>query len=466
MKTIKDIVEGNYCIGCGGCAYVASLDMKMNRFGEYTPDTSSLPKDELLDKAGFVCPFLNEEFNEDRLGEEFLKKENPNHSNKIGYYREVLGGHVVEEGFRSGGTSGGFGTWIGSELLKRGMIDGVIHVKDRVREEGEGPFSNYSMSLSQEDILSASRTKYHVIEYSEVLKKLEKYPEKRFLFIGLPCVVKSIRRLQIIDPRIRDSIAFTVALVCGHLKSMNWSLSLGWGCGIEPKDFRGIRYRTKGENIPARAYAFTAFADGAEVLKDSAEIVGGKFNQGALMLNACNFCDDVVGETADLTIGDAWLPRFEVDSGGNNMLVVRNEAISRILNEATAEGRVSLSPLSEKEAVDAQAGGFRQRREGLSQRVTAFEKAGVWHPVKRVSANEFKVPIIRSMVYRMRSHITELSRVAFADALERDDYQFYKRKLQIRLKILRAMEIFSSLPRILRKQTSYVLLRIGKMKKS
>ena len=52
--------------------------------------------------------------------------------------------------------------------------------------------------------------------------------------------------------------------------------------------------------------------DGDSVQKDTALILG-KFNAGAMMLNACNYCDDVVGETSDLTVGDAWIPKYDTD---------------------------------------------------------------------------------------------------------------------------------------------------------
>ena len=72
---------------------------------------------------------------------------------------------------------------------------------------------------------------------------------------------------------------------------------------------------------------------------DSAEAVGGKFNLGAMMLNACNYCDDVVGETADISIGDAWLPKYSFDWRGKNLLVLRNTVLSELIGAAVAEGR-------------------------------------------------------------------------------------------------------------------------------
>ena len=35
--------------------------------------------------------------------------------------------------------------------------------------------------------------------------------------------------------------------------------------------------------------------------------------------NACNFCDDVFGETADITFMDAWLPEYVRDYKGTSL---------------------------------------------------------------------------------------------------------------------------------------------------
>ncbi|MBB5350834.1 coenzyme F420-reducing hydrogenase beta subunit [Haloferula luteola] len=456
-KTIIDVVKGGYCVGCGGCAYAGGFEMKLNKYGEFLPDLSKY--EELAsDVPSKVCPFLNEELNEDRLSERFLDQ-SQHRSDKIGAYIGLYGGHVVESNFRDAGTSGGFGTWIGVELMRKGLIDGVIHVGSRERANQEGPFYGYTISLNQDEARAASRTKYHVIEFSEVLKLVKANQGKRYLFVGLPCFVKAIRRIQVYDHDMRNAIAYTASLVCGHLKSSNWSLSLGWGCGISPKNLVGIKYRTKGEGIPARAYVFTAYSQEREIVKDSAKVVGGKFNQGALMLNACNFCDDVVGETADITIGDAWLPRFEMDPDGNNMLVVRNADILGVILDAKAEGRVSLSELSEKEAIDAQAGGFRQRREGLSIRLEEADKKGIWRPEKRVLPGEYRVPGLRREIYRRRASISVVSREAFSDAVDDDDFSIYERRLGFHLRVLRFLEILSSLPRILRKKAAYLTLK-------
>ena len=463
IDNLKNVVNGGYCVGCGACSFVSGTPIKINDYGEYYPELGNLSEakdNEVAAQMEFVCPSLNPKFNEDALAAEFLK--NCDHpSQNIGPYQDVYAGFVKEGAYRNNGTSGGFGTWIGAELFQQGLIDGVIHIKEHKRATALDPFFKYAISNSLEEITKGARTKYHVIEVSEVLQMIKEKPGK-YLFIGLPCMVKAIRRIQLVDPLVKESIAYTAALVCGHLKSINWTLSLGWAKGIEPADAVKFKYRTKADDIPARAYVFTAYADDYEIREDSGNVVGGKFNQGSLMLPACNFCDDVVGETADVTIGDAWLPQFEIDSNGTNLLIVRNTQINELIKNASGTDRIYLEPLTEKDAVSAQSGGFRQRREGLSYRLKVVDKKGLWRPIKRVRAGEFIMPPLRKLIYAMRFRVTLKSREDFRIALAKDDYQYYKKRMQAQLKVLRLLEISSSASRIIKRKISYFKLRKGK----
>ncbi len=455
---IDKVINGGYCVGCGACAFVAKTHMEINDYGEYQPNLAAFANldDCTLNKVNFVCPSLNPEFNENILAANFLETKNLTKSDYIGFYQSIYGGFVNEGDYRNGGTSGGFGTWIGAELLKLKLIDGIIHIKDYKDKKASDPFFTYQISKSIDELNQGARTKYHAVELSGVLNLIQDNPGK-YLLIGVPCMIKAIRRVQLQDPVINKSIKYTVALVCGHLKSINWTYSLAWAKGIKPKDATTFRYRTKGPNIPARAYVFTAYSNNSEVMEDSGNVIGGKFNQGALMLNACNFCDDVVGETADITIGDAWLPKFETDSKGTNLLIIRNTEIEHILKNSFREKRISIVNLTEKEAKDAQSGGFRQRREGLSFRLHKMDKQAKWRPTKRIEPNSFNIVPLRKIIYAMRFNVTKQSREVFQRALVLDDYTFYEKKMRRMLKTLRILEISSSATRIIRKKIAYLL---------
>lgn len=438
IESIKTVVENNCCVGCGACAYVSSSNMTINQYGEYIPNEQTLNAASEL--ANNVCPSLTPELNENILAENLFSND-CKYEPSFGYYMDCFAGYSLEEDIRNKGTSGGMTTWVAAELLSSNLIDGVIHAKQVDHNKPSDPFYKYGLSFSEEEIKESSKTKYHVMEMSEVLKEIDGI-DGRFLLIGVPCMIKSLRRLQKFNPSLKEKIPYTISLVCGHYKSINWSLSLSWGAGIAPDTTKTIQYRTKDDGIPARAYVFRAEPKTGEIIqKNAAEVAGGKFNAGALMLPACEFCDDVIGETSDLTIGDAWLPKYEADDRGTNLLVVRNKQILETLLKGQTDHRVFLDQITSEEAMASQSGGYRQRKEGLSYRLSREKDKGNWVPQKRIAPGAYPVTKARKKIYDMRSELTTISRECFVEALEKKDFSIYENNIDALSKKLRQTEI-------------------------
>jgi coenzyme F420-reducing hydrogenase beta subunit len=444
IKDITQVVEGGFCVGCGACAYYSDTKMLINEYGEYTPDLIALSSIDDLTASGLgaVCPSLNPALNEDEIGSKFFS-EYAVHDESLGYVIGSYAGYVSEGDFRANGTSGGMGTWVLVELMRKNLIDGVIHVGQVERTSASDPFYEYIISNSVEEIQANSKTRYHVVELSKVLRTLDK--EKKYALVGVPCMIKAVRRLQIQDADVKALIPYTISLVCGHLKSINWSNSLSWGAGVTPNNAQSIQYRTKGDDISARAYVYRVTDHSGNIVqKDSAEVVGGKFNAGSMMLPACEYCDDVVGETADITIGDAWLPRFESDSRGTNLVVTRNQEIDQLIRVGRSERLIELVDISASEAASSQSGGYRQRRDGLSYRLSRDKNLGRLVPEKRIKAGDYIISKDRANIYDGRTAITKESRVLFLNALKANDFSIFSSGLEAEINRLRRLEIMES----------------------
>lgn len=449
IKDIRQVVEGGYCVGCGACAYASGTQMRLNKYGEYIPDIESIELSHDLSENGIgsVCPSLNPSSSEDEIGTELFSSD-ANKDEKLGYVINSYAGYVQEGLFRENGTSGGMGTWVPVELMKKGLVDSVIHVGEVIRKSESDPYYEYVISDTIDQVMANSKTRYHVVELSNVLRKLD--PNKKYALIGVPCMVKALRRLQIEDSHLVSQIPFSISLVCGHLKSVNWSNSLAWGAGVVPKDAENIQYRTKGEDIPARAYVYRIKdSNGDLIQKDSANVVGGKFNAGSMMLPACEFCDDVVGECADITIGDAWLPRFESDSRGTNLIITRNSIVDGLMSYSRKNNSINVVNISCEEAASSQSGGFRQRRDGLSYRLAREIKLGRSVPSKRVTPGQYEITSKRSKIYDGRTSITMKSRELFIDALRANDYSIFTTGLGAEVARLRRLEILESFWKLL-----------------
>ncbi len=144
--------------------------------------------------------------------------------------------------------------------------------------------------------------------------------------------------------------------------------------------------------------------------RDWWNLVDGDWGSGFFQIAACNACDDVIAETADVSFGDAWVEPYSSDGRGTNVVVVRSPLVAGLVRAAIDEGRLHLSPVDEAFVVETQAAGFRQRREGLAYRLT-WPRRGV-RPRKRVlpaKPDERR----RRLIYRTRAVISRGSHRAF-----------------------------------------------------
>lgn len=211
----------------------------------------------------------------------------------------------------------------------------------------------------------------------------------------------------------RDRIAYTLGLFCGHMKSARFVESLAWQMGVDPDAVIGVDYRVKTPDRPASWYrARLHLANGNICEKDWWNLVDGDWGAGFFQNPACNFCDDVVAETADIAFGDAWVEPYSSDGRGTNVVVVHNPEPEDIVEHAIRGGRVDLRPVGAGFVRETQAAGLRQRREGLAYRRR-------WRPPaielrKRVSSDLLPHDPRRKLIYRSRYLISLWSHRVFA----------------------------------------------------
>lgn len=446
------VIKNEYLFGTGVWPIIdEGIRMELDAFGEYQPVFSS----ELLNKIDEekmnllkqVCPSSDESPNEDLVSKElFGGLPGIKYDDKIGYYKSLYIGHVSEGEYRQNGSSGGFGTWILKELFENDLIDAVIHVKEN-KDSDDARLFKYGISESLKEISEGAKTRYYPVELSEVLKKVKGLPG-RYAVVGLPSFILSIRLLARIDPVINERILFTIGLICGHQKSTAFADSLAWQSGIEPGTLKSIDFRKKLPDAPASRYGveMTGMKKNKEVtvVKRMHELTGHDWGQGFFKLNASDFTDDVMNETADVTLGDAWLPEYTKDYRGNNILIVRNTVIGQMLKVALKKEKVKLAEATVDTIIQSQASHFRHTREELGYRLLKKDKKGDWRPQKRVTASD-DIPFSRKKIQDLREVMRIQSRLVYKTALERNDLNYFIDKMAVYDKKYKRIYLLASL---------------------
>jgi coenzyme F420 hydrogenase subunit beta len=424
------IIKNDYCIGCGSCASIkgSPFKMNMNEYGNIVAvPLYDLDKSEV--RVLKICPFSELAKNEDEISEIFfrsIKNKDP----KIGRYLECFAGFVKEGEFREKGSSGGFGKWLGYTLLNEKIIDYFIQVYPNLTKHSNSLLFDYAIISNKNDVLSGSKSSYYPVTLVNIIKAI-KETEGRYAITGVPCFIKALRLLSCEDEVIKARITYTIGIICGGMKSANQSKIIGWQLGVKPENLVAIDFRRKHKDKPAgyKIYQVWSNIDEIERYNDAGAIYGTDWGSGYFKPYVCDYCDDVVGETADVSFGDCWLPHFESDPRGTSLIVVRNDDISELLRKYYDSKKISLQNLTTAEVVQSQEGGFRQRREALSYRILKKEASGQWYPPKRVAANDFKITRKRRKIYSLREKIAAQSHVSALKAINKGDLNIFYREM-------------------------------------
>lgn len=423
----KDIVRSGLCIGCGSC--VGQTDapapcMDWNRDGHLTPLG---PIDWFRQRSlefSRTCPFSPTAPDEDDLAAT-LFPDAAHRDGCVGSFQSAYVGSVAEDGFRERGSSGGMVSWVAAELLRTGLVDAVAHVTATDDPQHDGRFFRYGLSRTEAEIFAGAKSRYYPIDLSEILRTIRATPG-RYAVVGVPCFIKAVQLLRREDPVLRERIAFTLGLFCGHMKSARFVESFAWQMDVSVADVERVEFRLKDPDRAASTYtAQLTMRDGRVVKRDWWNLADGDWGAGFFQNSACNFCDDVVAETADISFGDAWVEPYSSDGRGTNVVVVRAPLLETMIAAAIQEGRLNLAPVDAAFVEQTQAAGFRQRREGLAYRLT-WPRLGV-RPRKRVAPDSRTPTPRRKLIYRMRALITAGSHRMFRLARRTHRPQIYIR---------------------------------------
>lgn len=395
------VISGGFCVGCGACKFACPDGVRMAR------DSDGVMQAEITDETlaaqtpSGVCVFSDATPNETTLAQRLFPDASEN-TDKLGRFETAYAGHVADSERRATGSSGALTSWVAAELLAQGKVDAVIHVH---ADQGDAirPLFGYAVSRSIDDVWAGAKTRYYSVEFSEALQDCVDRGE-RFALIGVPCFIKAARHLADHNPALGALFKYGLSLICGHMKAPGFAESLAWQSGVPPQDIAAVDFRFKLEGRPANRYGFETQPKGAQapVVKPMSELVGRNWDGGYFRLQACDFCDDVVGETADVAFGDAWLSAYDKDHRGTSIALVRHPEITAIMQQAADSGVLSLDALPADLVERSQAAGFRDRRSALQLRLKDTDLAGRWRPEKRVEPGAKHLNPVRRMTVRLR----------------------------------------------------------------
>ncbi|HBU78093.1 MAG TPA: coenzyme F420 hydrogenase [Muricauda sp.] len=406
-KELMDtVVKGGYCSGCGVCTASEGsvLKMGLTSNGNFEPYKSSSAASE----THVVCPFANHDFNEDNISKKlFSNVDQIMREKEIGHFRSIYAGFVKEGDYRQKGSSGGGVSWLCAQLFNERKVDFIIHVKQSDNDKSD-VFYEYDISSNLLELQEGAKSRYYPITLEKVLERIRNYPGK-YAIVGVPCFIKGIQLLRFSEEVFKERIVHTVSIFCGHLKTTHYMDVLLNQFGVPKQELIKFDFRHKIPNRSASDYGTSILTTSNEKkVKLNKSLFGTNWGLNLFKLKACDYCDDVIGETADISFGDAWLPQYLDDAKGTNVIVVRNQYLDELIKKGVEEQTLFVEELSKEDLIKSQAGGFRHRREGLRHRLFLQDKNNEWRPQKRYSAQKL-ADEKRARIYENRIKMQEVS---------------------------------------------------------
>ncbi len=295
MKTfnnlIEDVQKPGLCHRCGGCVTFCTAI----NYGALELDSEGKPR--YADEAKCIecglcysiCPEIDE------LDEETKKRSA--WTPPIGRVIETGIARATDPKIRKKATDGGVVTALLLHLFRNGRIDGAIVTKQ------SGPFLREPfLAVSEEDILNAAGFFFdtshgmksfsdYYLTYSQIREfdPLIKKGLQRVAFVGTPCQIKSVRRMQTLNIIPSDTIKFCLGLFCSgnFVFGKNQQEKIAQIGGFRFEDVKKI-------NIKEDLIIQLNSGEVKTIMLDELEFMK-RF--------ACYFCPDYSAEYADVSFG-------------------------------------------------------------------------------------------------------------------------------------------------------------------
>ncbi len=370
MHNAQDVSNWRLCVGCGACYYACP---KQNIMLRDIANEGIRPKVTSNNCDGCdiclqVCPGI-----ETTHGISTSKQErNTLSSLRKGWgpIIEIWEGNATDPDIRYQGSSGGVASALSLYCVEKAGMYGVVHTG----VNSDNPIRNKTqLSRSRQDILSRTGSRYLPASPCDSFDQTIKVP-KPSVFIGKPCDVAALRKLQAMQHALSDKIGIAIGIFCAGTPATQGTLDLLTRNNIDPNDVEEIRFRGRG--WPGN---FTVKLKGKGPVAISKTYIEAWGFIQRYRPYRCYLCPDGTSEFADISCGDPWYREIQDGENGTSLVLVRTTKGKEILQGAIAAGYVDLKKAT-PELLEASQKNLLMKRCAIWGRIVAMKMLGVPTP--------------------------------------------------------------------------------------
>ncbi len=337
MKSLQDVIEQDWCIGCGACVHAdpslsLRFDDKKQMFQPSAPGN---------DLAVEVCPAVRVDY---AALQRMVFGEVP--FDEYGVVEAVYLAQSTDHDRNLAASSGGLIKELLLQLLDQDDIDGAIALS-----HVDGMDFRPTLISQAADVDQLPGSIYHNLDQSDALRILRSN-KGRFVLVGIPCVLEGIYKyISVVEPSLLDRVAMTIGLLCGWQYTHHAIEAMGEYLKFDTSDIEDIAYRGGGPVGKFRV----SLANGEE--KSASRRVDFSYQVAFdrhFNTRRCHICVNHSNFLADIVVGDAWLPSTLMTKTGISLIIARSERGDAQMKELAASERVVITPVSTEEIRESQ----------------------------------------------------------------------------------------------------------------
>ncbi|MEM7069864.1 MAG: Coenzyme F420 hydrogenase/dehydrogenase, beta subunit C-terminal domain [Pseudomonadota bacterium] len=325
-KSVRDVVAGGLCIGCGLCEAVTRGRVKMTMAGDGSMRPNSVDSFSSQEEAQILsaCPGTTAKARIEPCSQQ---------DGIWGAYSTMRYAWAKDPEIRYQSATGGVLTALGMHLLAFGQVKFILHVS----ADPDHPMrSRWVISETPKQVSERCGSRYGPVSpLAGLIEALDR--NEPFAIIAKPCDLGAVHAFSLSDPRVDEFCTIRLAMVCGGQSKLKKSRELLEGFGLTEDDLNLFRYRGYGN--PGLTTIGTK--DGKTFTKTYLELWE---DEGKWELETrCKFCPDALGEAADVAAADVWPgggPTGEDD--GFNGIIVRSKAGEALIKSCKNAGSLHL----------------------------------------------------------------------------------------------------------------------------
>ena len=350
------VVHPSLCTSCGICAGICpvgciSMVEMGDGFSAVIDQSRCLVK---CNACSNVCPSLNGWYTKTQVSEYKRIK----YGHLCGPYINLYSGWSNDPVIRRSGASGGLATHIIKFLFENKEIDSAILV--RSKKNASLDLESY-LALNVNDIYRGSKSKYQLVPFGDSLREAIDKKVKRLAVVGLPCHIQAIYRAQEYGGFLKTRVAVKIAIFCGHNVTRDFLQFFIDKERLHKDQLKSVTYR-QGDWYNSDYVVFET-NDKIVRLPFRTSYLNSVWKGNLFSQKACAFCPDVVGESADISLGDAWLSDFVGNKEGASLCLTKTKKGQEIIDKLSKSGCLGLTKRPIEDLFAAQVAQFRFKKQ-------------------------------------------------------------------------------------------------------